>query len=258
MDAKNNTIEKSSSNLRQVFSHVFDWDDMDVTYGKIDLINKSVLTMPSNYEWYLIYHDNDLDLLTSERIVPGIQYWSNYSLKHREVLSKSGKREVKVDFCTQYKNTFDILSINSKIKLSFSDQMAIFRWKQIISYYAQRIWNQNLDVMLPLREEIPIHKNAMEVEYNSTDKEIDVYPYIRFGNIQFTRKEITTLRLLLSHIKIDEICTIQGGSVNTEYERIQRIKDKLSCEHHSSGGLLNALKEHGITLSCLDMITVYP
>lgn len=71
MDAKNSRIEKNSLNLRRIFSNFFDWDDMDVTYGKVDLINKSIFTIPSSYEWYLIYYDDDLDLLTSQRIVPG-------------------------------------------------------------------------------------------------------------------------------------------------------------------------------------------
>ncbi|WP_455433225.1 hypothetical protein [Yersinia aleksiciae] len=255
MDAKNNIIENNSFNLKRVFSHFFDWDDMDITYGELDLINKSVFTMPSDYEWYLTYYDSDLDLLTSERLVPGIQYWNNYSSKHAETLLKNSKRGIKIDICTQHENVFEILSVNSKRKLSIADVMEIYKWKPVISYYARRIWNQNPDVILPLREEIPIHEDIMDEEYNSTNESYDIRPYIRFGNIQFTRKEIITIRLLLSHITIDEIYSIQRCSVAAEHARIQLIKEKLGCEHHSLGGLLNAFKEQGITLSCLEILT---
>ncbi|CNJ86482.1 Uncharacterised protein [Yersinia mollaretii] len=255
MDAKNSIIEKNSLNLRRIFSNIFDWDDMDVTYGKVDLINKSIFTMPSSYEWYLIYYDDDLDLLTSQRIVPGIQYWSNYSYKHTDTLLKNSKRESKVDICTQYENVFEVLSINSRRNLSFTDVMTLYKWKPIIAHYAERVWSQNQDVILPLREDIPLYENS---EDNSSAALVDSHPYIRFGNIQFTRKEIITIRLLLSDLKIEDISAIQRCSLTSEYARIQQIKEKLNCEQHSSVGLVNAFKDHGITLSSLDLFTVYP
>ncbi|CQD35208.1 helix-turn-helix transcriptional regulator [Yersinia mollaretii] len=258
MDAKNNTIEKNSLNLKRVFSSHFDWDDMDVTYGKIDIVNKHVLTMPSSYEWYLIYWGDDLDLRISERIVPGIQYWNDYSSKHAETLLKNKKRQSKVDVCTQYGNVFELLSVNSKRKLSFNDMMAIYKWKPIIIDYAHRVWYQDRDIVLPLREEISDLKDIVKNSYDSMSELLDVHPFMRFGNIRFTRKEMITIRLLLSHRKVKEISAIQGCSITTEHARIQRIKQKLDCEHHSSGGLFNALKEHGVTLSCLETLIAYP
>ncbi|EEQ11438.1 hypothetical protein ymoll0001_20080 [Yersinia mollaretii ATCC 43969] len=255
MDAKNSGIEKNSLNLRRIFSNFFDWDDMDVTYGKVDLINKSIFTMPSSYEWFLIYYDDDLDLLTSQRIVPGIQYWSNYSSKHTDTLLKNSKRESKVDICTQYENVFELLSINSRRNLSFTDVMTLYKWKPIIAHYAERVWSQNQDVILPLREDIPLYEDSAD---NSSAVSVDSHPYIRFGNIQFTRKEIITIRLLLSDLKIEDISAIQRCSLTSEYARIQQIKEKLNCEQHSSVGLVNAFKDHGITLSSLDLFTVYP
>ncbi len=54
MDVTNNVVEKNSLNLRRVFAHYFDWNNMDVTYSKVDLINKCIYVMPSNYEWHLL------------------------------------------------------------------------------------------------------------------------------------------------------------------------------------------------------------
>ncbi|CNK13167.1 helix-turn-helix transcriptional regulator [Yersinia mollaretii] len=258
MDGKNNTIEKNSLNLKKVFSHCFDWNDMDITYGKVDLVNKCMFTLPSSYEWYLIYFDNDLDLLTSERLVPGIQYWKDYSSKYMETLLKYNKRGTKIDICTQYGNVFDALSINSKSKLSFSDVMTVYKWKPIISDYAHRVWEQDRDIILPLRERIPIRKKTINHSNDLMGELLDVHPFMRFGNVRFTRKEMITIRLLLSHRKVKEISAIQGCSITTEHSRIQRIKQKLDCEHHSSGGLFNALKDHGVTLSCLETLIAYP
>lgn len=258
MDAKNSGTEKNSLNLRRIFSNFFDWDDLDVTYGKVDLINKSIFTIPSSYEWYLIYYDDDLDLLTSQRIVPGIQYWSNYSSKHTDTLLKNNKRASKVDVCTQYGNVFELLSINSRYKLSFTDVMALYKCKPIISDYAHRVWKQSRDIILPLREKISTQKSVVKNPHGSMGELLDTQPFMRFGNIRFTRKEMITIRLLLSHRKVKEISAIQGCSITTEHARIQKIKQKLDREHHSSGGLFNAFKDHGVTLSCLETLIAYP
>lgn len=258
MDVENSAIESSSFNLKKTFSHIFDWSNMCVTYGEVDVVNKRILTMPSNYEWYLMYWNYDMDLKISERIVPGIQYWNDYSPKHAEILLKNNREGVSVDICTQCGNVYELLSINSKVNLTYTDMMAVFKWKPIIAFYAQRIWHQNRDVILPLREEIPIHEDVSNKGYKSLWGALCSNPYMRFGNIQFTRKEIITIRLLLSNQKIEDIAAIQRCSVKSEYVRIQKIREKLNCESHSSEGLFNALQEHGITLSCLNKLTVYP
>ncbi|MBN6367861.1 hypothetical protein JZL89_21230, partial [Providencia rettgeri] len=82
--------------------------------------------------------------------------------------------------------------------------------------------------------------------------------YMRFGNIRFTRKEMITIRLLLSHCRVKEISYIQGCSEATENKRILRIKEKLGCSYTSPSGLFQALKENGITLACLESLVSYP
>lgn len=81
---------------------------------------------------------------------------------------------------------------------------------------------------------------------------------MRFGHIRFTRKEMITIRLLLSHCKVKEISYIQGCSEATENKRIQRIKEKLGYPYVSSSGLFTALKEQGITLACLETLIDLP
>ncbi|WP_145520738.1 hypothetical protein [Yersinia mollaretii] len=257
MDVKNNLMEKTILKLRNTFSAYFDWNSMEVNYAKVDVKNKSIFAMPSNYEWHLIYFDENLDLKTSERLTPGVQHWNNYSSKFSETLRKNNKRGSKVDVCTQNSNTFEIITVNSINKLSFSDMVTIYKWKPIIADYAHREWRKNQDIVLPLRESITLPKNCQKI-IHSSDELLGIHPYMRFGDIKFTQKEIITIRLLLSHLKVKQICTIQGCSLTSEHKRIQRIKEKLNCKYHSLGGLFNALKEHGVTLSCLEAFIAYP
>nr|CAC9216136.1 Uncharacterised protein [Providencia rettgeri] len=42
--------------------------------------------------------DDDLDKKVKERLIPGIQYWNNYSAEFQKTLSKTDKKEMKVDF----------------------------------------------------------------------------------------------------------------------------------------------------------------
>lgn len=258
MDARNNVVEKCSLNLKRTFSNIFDWDKMDVSYVKVDLIDKCIFVMPSNYDWHLTYFDSDLDLNISERIVPGIQFWNHYSSKHTETLLRNSKREAKVDICTQYGRVFEILSINSKRKLSLPNIMTLYKWKPIVAFYAQNVWSQTQDNILPLREEISSNQHLMKDADGHFNESLNSDPYMRFGDVNFTRKEIITIRLLLSHKKVKEISSIQRCSVTSEKARIQRIKEKLNYGPNSLGGLFNALKEHGISLSCLEELTVYP
>lgn len=91
MDIENNLLEKSCSNLKSLFSKYFDWNDIDLSITRVDLSNKQVSIMSNNYEWLLIYWNADLDLRLSERLSPGIQYWSNYSESFINTLAKTKK-----------------------------------------------------------------------------------------------------------------------------------------------------------------------
>ncbi|MFJ1231110.1 hypothetical protein ACRBEF_17520 [Yersinia proxima] len=257
MDVKNNLMEKTILKLKKTFFNYFDWNSMDVNYARVDTLNKSIFAMPSNYEWHLIYFDENLDLNTSERLTPGVQHWNNYSYKFSEALKKSHKKGSKVDICTQHNSVFEIITVNSINRLSFADMVTIYKWKPVIADYAHREWCKHQDIVLPLRENITLPMNRKKV-IHSSDELLNIHPYMRFGDLKFTQKEIITIRLLLSHRKVKEICAIQGCSLTSEHKRIQRIKEKLNCQHHSLGGLFNVLKENGITLACLDTQINFP
>ncbi|HFF8522649.1 TPA: helix-turn-helix transcriptional regulator [Providencia rettgeri] len=254
MNIENKHLEQSCSGFGDKFLKYFDWGDIDVTYSRVDLINHSVRTISSNYNWVLMVWDDDLDKKVKERLIPGIQYWNNYSTAFQNTLSKTDKKEMKVDFCTQYGDVYEITSINSRKKFSCNELLELYKLRAVISDYSQNVWKDNEDIILPLRADISL---SQQLEDNARDI-LDVHHYMRFGNIRFTRKEMMTIRLLLSHCRVKEISYIQGCSEATENKRIQRIKEKLGCSYTSPSGLFKALKENGITLACLESLVSYP
>lgn len=258
MNIESKELELSCFNLKNDFSNYFDWNDMDVTFFRVDVTSKKINSISSNYEWKLIYWDDDLDLLVNERLTSGIQYWNNYSEAYAKTLAKTDKRAVKVDFCTQYGNTYDVISINTKHNIPITDMMKIYKYRPTIADYAHRAWRKNDDLALPLRANNITPANLQENSEDEKTELLDIHQYMRFGNVRFTKKEIITIRLLLSHCRIKEISAIQGCSEASENKRIQRIKEKLDCPHVSSSGLFSVLKENGITLACLETLVRYP
>ncbi|EEP89022.1 hypothetical protein [Yersinia kristensenii] len=257
MDVNNELMECNIKTMRRVFNSCFDFSFMDINYSIIDIDRKIILTLPSNYEWHLIYWHDNLDLHISERIIPGIQHWCNYSSCHGETLSKSGKKETKVDICTQSGSVFEIMSVNADRKLSTAETLAILKYKPVISDFARKLWKppKQQSVILPIREQISYPNPKMEDEHEDA---LNSHPYMRFGEIVFTRKEMITIRHLLSHRRIKEIAAIQGCSLSVEQQRIHRIKEKVNCQNQPLSALFNALKLHGVTLSCLDIFITYP
>ncbi|MEX5904323.1 hypothetical protein [Providencia hangzhouensis] len=79
-------LELSCSGFGSKFLKYFDWNDIDVTYSRVDLINHSVRTISSNYNWVLMVWDDDLDKKVKERLIPGIQYWNNYCTISKNII----------------------------------------------------------------------------------------------------------------------------------------------------------------------------
>ncbi|MBO3021199.1 hypothetical protein J0A81_21935, partial [Providencia rettgeri] len=136
----------------------------------------------------------------------------------------------------------------------------LYKCRPTIIDFAYESWKKDKDnyTILPLREEIKFPVNIVNKRSEQEFEPLDIHPYMRFGNIRFTRKEIITIRLLLSHCRVKEISYMQGCSEATENKRIQRIKEKLGCSYTSPSGLFQALKENGITLACLESLVSYP
>lgn len=133
MNIKSVLLEKICLNLKFHFSNYFDWENIDLSYLNVDIINKKIYILSSNYDWQLMCCDDDLDLMISERLTSGIKYWNSYSQSYLKALSKTEKNKLKIDFCIKYSNIFEITSINSKKQISVRDMMNIYKYRPTIA-----------------------------------------------------------------------------------------------------------------------------
>ncbi|MEX6034521.1 hypothetical protein [Providencia hangzhouensis] len=122
MDIESNRMEKISASVKLDLCNYFNWNDIDVNYNIIDIDEKKIYALSSDYEWQLIYWHHDMDLSLKERLFAGVQYWSNYSEAYQKILTKLDKGNKKIDFCNRYNNLFEIFSRMRIIK----SQMIIY------------------------------------------------------------------------------------------------------------------------------------
>ncbi|WP_345840322.1 hypothetical protein [Morganella morganii] len=75
MNIQSIAMEELCNNLKNDFSQYFDWNDMGINYSRINLSDKSVNVLSSDYDWLLTFWGDDMDLRIGERLSAGIQYW---------------------------------------------------------------------------------------------------------------------------------------------------------------------------------------
>ncbi|EKT59053.1 hypothetical protein [Providencia rettgeri] len=98
MDIENNKMEKISARVKLDLCNYFDWNNIGVNYNVIDVDEKKIYVLSSDYEWQLIYWHHDMDLSLKERLFAGVQYWSNYSDAYQKILTKLDKGNKKLIF----------------------------------------------------------------------------------------------------------------------------------------------------------------
>ncbi|MEY0963080.1 helix-turn-helix transcriptional regulator [Providencia alcalifaciens] len=249
MDIENRKIEKISARVKLDLYNYFDWNDIDIHYTVINVDERNIYTLSSDYEWQLIYWHHDMDLSLKERLFSGVQYWCNYSDAYQKILTKLDKGNKKIDICNRYNNLFEIFSLNANHKVPYEHLLTLYQWRSIVSEYAYKQWSENKTVALPLRQKIELDEPEPII---CRGKETS--NFIRFGQLSFSNKEALTIRLLLSHRNIKEISRIQGCSEDEEYRRLNNIKKKLNCEMVSQKECFSVMKEHGITLASLEKL----
>ena len=253
MNVKSDFLESACRQFTNKIECFFDLKVTDVSLIRIDLEREKINGISSHYDWLLMNWDDDLDLLVSERISSGIQFWSNYSSAYANTFSRIKNNKMKVDICHKTGSVYEIISINTKKDIGVKDILNLFKMRPVLSDFTHKIWQQKDNIDLPLREKIVPSETTVVAADGQTSDLFNIHNHMRFGNIRLTQKEMLTIRMLLSQCRTKEISYIQGCSIMTEHQRIQTIKEKLGCPNASSSGLFKALNEHGITTACLDL-----
>ncbi len=222
-----------------------------MTHTLVNLEEKTVSTLPSDYKWHLNYWYNDLDLKIHERCVEGVHYWTEYSNVHNRVFQgKKNLDMLKLDICTKIQCGYEIFSISMLKPRELLNTTNVFKLKAAVCHYAsksRKSWKASTH--LPLRKQL---QTSTSLPPQKKIKNLYEYPCFFFNGIVFTLKEMQTIRSLLELKTIKEIAAYHHCTPTAEKQRINRIRQKLNCEHFPFSRLFTVLKEKGILAACMD------
>ncbi|MCL1123233.1 hypothetical protein [Shewanella surugensis] len=218
-------------------------DIIHTFFGKLNIEKKTIYAISSDYHWLLEYWSSGLYKKIGQRISSGIKTWDHMDAEHRCVLKKNNIK-YKTDITKNYGNIVDILSVATARSLKDEDLLSLYSKKPIISSISSSIWCKFNIPTLPLKGiECPTRLKPIDIEVK--------HECFQFGNIKFTCKEMETIHWLLELNSFKEIAWKHQCSQTAERKRIDTIKAKLNCQGFSSSALFIALKDNGITASCL-------
>lgn len=218
-------------------------DIIHTFFCKLNIEKKTIYAISSDYHWLLEYWSSGLYKKIGHRSQTGIKTWDHMDLEHQSVL-KNKNIKYKTDITSNYGNIVDILSVATNRSLKEEDHLSLYAKKPIISSISSSIWCKYNIPALPL--------DNLECPTKSQPIDINVkHEHSQFGNIKFTSKEMETIHWILELNSLKEIAWKHQCSQTAERKRIDTIKAKLNCQGFSSSALFTALKDHGITASCL-------
>ncbi|WP_299491659.1 hypothetical protein [uncultured Shewanella sp.] len=223
---------------------------MHTFFGKLNLEKKIIYAISSDYDWLVQYWSSGLYKKIGHRINSGITSWNHMDLEHQSILKKQ-QIKYKTDITDNYGNIVDIFSVATQRSLKDNDLLSLYAKKPIISSISSSIWCKFNIKPLPLDQiECPTKVKALDIDVK--------HECFQFGNIKFTNKEMESIHWLLELNSLKEIAWKHQCSQTAERKRIDTIKAKLNCQGFSSSALFAALKENGITASCLQDYMIPP
>ncbi|BEO64188.1 hypothetical protein SMQE30_46110 [Serratia marcescens] len=155
--------ENVSKAFRTLTAGVFDLDKSDISLSYVDLTQKHIIAVTTNYEWHLNYWENNLDTQITQRLLPGIINWNKYDSTHQCTFKKfMPKRVCKIDICTKHNALYELLSVSADRELDLHEiSMLLIEKPKISATARQVIRKQNINKLtLPLRCTLPLPHHA--------------------------------------------------------------------------------------------------
>lgn len=252
MDVKDIRMEKACKK----FISCLDFDERNVIHVSFSRINREqnrISTICTDYDWHLMYWNEDVYKSVSKRFTEGINVWDGLDHRHKEQLKKTRATQ-KVDITTGTGTSIDILSVATKKLINERVVISLLSLKPKVTYLSEKIWREERPkkLILPISTS-PATSSGKE---NETSIRLDISNH-SFGNITFSEKEMQTIQLLLQLKSLKEIAWFHQCSNTAERKRIELIKQKLGCSGKSASCLFEALKKYGITQACLSNYIKY-
>lgn len=213
MDINTPKQEQASFLFNKEIGKVFNLQSFDISYAFINISEKNIKAVSTNYLWHLRYWENDFDMRLNQRLSTGIREWSTYDNSYRNLLKNYNPGKMyKLDITTETEDGYEIISINSS---SDSTNNNVLVNCGNTNFFREKAKNTFLklgdEISLPLRFNHKCSKKEPPITFNLTEMEID------------TIVNLTKLK------SVKEIALLHQCSESSERKRIEKIRRKLDC-----------------------------
>ena len=237
-------IKKTASDVKRwTHSKLEKLGITDVSYGYLNTKESFAHILPSNYDWFLFYYEQNLDLKAHSRLVTPRQCWKTVDSSLREALSYKFNGTHKLDISIYYDGIFEILSVQSQMSTHLIDNRALYKALHFLSHEASksRKAKNGDNYLIPLRDDklADIYRETSKPIFSS-NKSDEKY----LNGIQFHGIEIETIRHLLSMKTIKEIAILFRCSEQLVRKRVFGIKQKLGNSHMHTKEMFRLLTKY--------------
>ncbi|MCG7499631.1 hypothetical protein MHO82_22460 [Vibrio sp. Of7-15] len=227
-------------------------DDLSVSFSRVDVQDKTVNTISTNYPWHIAYWESGLHKVLHRRLCPGLHLWESLDNKHLDTLRASTSDITKIDFVTQHGSKYDLLSVSAVSPISFGFVQEISHLKTQIEDLSEQCWGKHKEALiLPYVGQTSVQRSLEMDELRVRRNE-----GYQFGRIKLSQDELDTIRHMLQWKSVKEISIINRSSEFDEARRINGIKQKFGCLNKPDSELFKQLVKQGVTLACLDSYTM--
>jgi DNA-binding CsgD family transcriptional regulator len=239
-------------NMKQLAQDIEQWGQrylseygvFEVNYTRFDTVKKTWMVMPSMYDWYCKFMEQDLDLHIAPRLIPGWRFWESEDLTFQNYQKFLNKKDVsnpnKCQIVSEIPYGFEMLAVSSYQRLTKHEQIPLERALRNLSYHASCVLKMKPNLLLDFRgaESIPSAKYIVQTEIP--------YQKSNFKGLILTAKEQLYIEYMLFNLTYKEIAYQQRCSETAVRKVVFNIKRKLGCEHLPVSKLLIKLNEYGV------------
>ncbi|MBM7073261.1 hypothetical protein JQC92_14700 [Shewanella sp. 202IG2-18] len=246
MNAENNVIEAICKAQNAIITKLNEkcQNLHNIVFSRLDLEEKTIQPIPSNYLWHLKFWEENLDENLPNRLQPGVFHWDNMAEKHKLLLSSVSGNLKKIEIRNRNKNIVEIISFGyfRTTSLTRADLFSLLhhlshKSREYISTYGDK-------ALFPLRY---FDSNIPTIEADSNNNAIiNDYDKFNINNITLTKKEVIAIELLMQFNSIKEIASKMHCSHATINKRLNGIKVKLGCFPCSNSKLYQYLNYQGV------------
>ncbi len=241
-------------NMKQVSRDMQSWIQSSLSsfgifecgYHNINIKDKTLLPIPTMYNWYCEYLERGLDLHTPTRIKNADKYWNSqdslFQAYDKHVPEDERNTLHKIDLVSKFDHGYELFSVGSYKPLSRESHIAIHKCFKEVSYQANKIKKKKPNILLDLRA-IDEFKSLHETNQLLTNTE---YKKSNFNGVILTPKELQYIEYLVFNLNHKEIAYRHQCSQTAVRKVLCNIKRKMGNSYMPTSHLLLKMNEIGV------------